>query len=356
MRSNRPAHRLSSAFTLVELLVVIGIIALLVGILLPALSRARESANKVKCAANLRAVGQGFALWLAENRQTFPAAYRYNYQFDATQGVGSYRDKESQEYEQRDFGYTHWSWLIYGNAGTKGGPPADAFTCPSLPNEGGLPATNPARGDAIPGQVRETGGDNNSPSIWDMQVRRIAYTVNEAIIPQNKFHEGVAGMEGSGPSACFAQLVKAGRVKNPQSTILATEYGEDWTVLSELNADEGGANGLVKSHRPITAFLPQGGESNPYRINRQTTDSLPNFRRDINPGIFDWTDGKPPASIEVTAQLIGRNHGRNGRRGEAQTNFLYVDGHVESKHVKDTIQPWEWGDNVYSARGARVRQ
>jgi prepilin-type N-terminal cleavage/methylation domain-containing protein/prepilin-type processing-associated H-X9-DG protein len=60
------------AFTLVELLVVIGIIALLISILLPALQRVREHANQIKCASNMRQIYQSLAMYAGENKNSLP--------------------------------------------------------------------------------------------------------------------------------------------------------------------------------------------------------------------------------------------------------------------------------------------
>ncbi|HEX4644874.1 MAG TPA: prepilin-type N-terminal cleavage/methylation domain-containing protein [Verrucomicrobiae bacterium] len=66
------------AFTLVELLIVIGIIGLLAGLLLPALSRAKESGRSTVCLSNLHQIGIALQLYVQDNQNNLPTMYDWS--------------------------------------------------------------------------------------------------------------------------------------------------------------------------------------------------------------------------------------------------------------------------------------
>ncbi len=198
------------AFTLVELLVVIGIIALLISILLPALSKARESANTIKCAANLRGIGQGIADYVAEYRGKLPASNFYT-------GLGT-DPVLGQTPTQPTQGYTHWSSFLYSRkdlansdaifASSRGW---EMFQCPSVPNGGLLPA-NPYGGNVdAPLSGPETAG------VVDRQAPRLAYTLNEALCGRGIYQLGFRG------ATLIYHFVTAAHVHHSSDIILATE-------------------------------------------------------------------------------------------------------------------------------------
>ncbi len=143
-----PVHRRrSNAFTLVELLVVIGIIAVLVGLLLPALNRARSSAAKLQCASNIRQFAIADQMYLNLSRGWhLPGYWGANdsggadrYQLCSWTGIPEFRRAMSiKEGDGNTNAYTRFYM-------------PQKWTCPMAQRGGGPGATDPAVLDTVTG-------------------------------------------------------------------------------------------------------------------------------------------------------------------------------------------------------------
>ena len=98
-----PAPRRKRRFTLIELLIVIAIIAILAGMLLPALNQARARGQSAKCISNLKQVALGMTMYVGENEDWFPK--------------GHSDDEDQRNWRDRLAQYTPKEMLEYGCPG-----------------------------------------------------------------------------------------------------------------------------------------------------------------------------------------------------------------------------------------------
>jgi len=304
----------SSAFTLVELLVVIGIIAILVAILLPALNRARQQAQLVQCQSNLRQIGQALQIYAGDNGGSFPEGL----------WTGKSTPKSKIPWSAIGYDYTQyvdWTTLIQhelnGSIGSayNNGSQSQAqllsgirrvFLCPTAPPGGDTdyndilyqyvchPRLMPYLGYAdLVGQHYENLGSNSLP-LTPYRISNVKHSTDIACIFDGTLAHMADGnwRVGGDPGIPWGGCICSGWINYNGNGCLVDDYSQ----YPSLNGQP------VTSATPVP-MTPDFGGGPPSAINTDDGDS---------------SNEKNPFNI------------RFRHMGNTVANALMVDGHVES--------------------------
>jgi prepilin-type processing-associated H-X9-DG protein len=291
----------AEAFTLVELLVVIGIIALLVGILLPTLGRARENANQVKCMANMRQLGQALTIYIGEYKGSLPIGLVGDN--STINGGVTYRGES-----------VDWTTLLYKVLNRKAGlgqGSQDAVTAENA----GLRAVFVCPSVFSPSKVpKET---------------ITHYSSHPRIIPDLNQKDQLQALLHPGPDAGTKYLVpyKVARIKRAAEIVAVFEGS-----VAPL-----GQNGGYLAHSTCNGIDKQRIVTKPYLTDLYELSASPidaNTPINMHSGKFGWNE-----AVDLNKDT-DNNEGnvRFRHKGDTQTNALMVDGHVQTFTLSKTTK------------------